>query len=52
MKIYSKDIIALVAILGGGYLLAIGHNGYVTAGLMMILGYYFTHRDKINGKKK
>ena len=46
MKIHAKDIIAGICIVGGGYLLSIGHDGFITTALALILGYYFTHREK------
>ena len=43
-KIYMRDIIALVALLGCGFLLYKGMDGYVAATATLIIGYYFSKR--------
>lgn len=51
-KIYPRDIIALVALLGCGFLLSKGMDGYVAAAATLILGYYFSKRVyEENGRK-
>lgn len=51
-KIGAKDIIALFAIASFVFLKAIEVNGFVDAGFMLILGYYFAKRveGKDNGE--
>lgn len=47
-KFYGRDIIALVALLGIGFLIYSGFNGWLQGIGALIIGYYFTHRDTIN----
>ncbi len=51
MKVYPKDILALIIVLGGGFLLYSGFNGWIQAVLAMIIAYYFARRENINGIK-
>ena len=46
MKIYARDIMALIVFLGGGYLLAIGHNGWIQGIIGLCVAYYFIRREK------
>ena len=44
MKIQPKDVIALVIILGIGFLKFNGYNGTLDGAIGLILGYYFVKR--------
>ncbi len=44
MKIHMRDIIAIIALLGCGFLLYKGMDGYVAAIATAIIGYYFSKR--------
>ena len=43
-KVYPKDIIALVVLIGCGILLYKGVDSFVSACATLILGYYFSKR--------
>ena len=43
-KIYIRDIIALVVLVGCGFLLYKGIDSFVTAIATCIIGYYFSKR--------
>ena len=45
MKIVVRDIIAAIVLVGGGFLMYSGHNGWIQGVLALCLGYYFTHRE-------
>lgn len=40
-RLEGKDIVAIVTILTGGVLIALGHNGAITMLLGTIVGWYF-----------
>jgi hypothetical protein len=42
--IYPRDIIALVVLLGCGFLIYCGKDGIITAISTLIIGYYFSKR--------
>jgi len=44
MKIYMRDIIALIVLIGCGFLLYKGVDSFVTAITTCIIGYYFSKR--------
>ena len=43
-KIYPRDIIAVIVIICGFIALALGADGFVTAILTFVIGYYFSKR--------
>ena len=50
-KLYARDIIALVFVTYGLYLISQGIDGFVTAFLFGILGYYFSKRYREEGNE-
>jgi len=51
-NIYPRDIIAVVVLLGCGFLLYRGVDSFITAAAALIIGYYFSKRVyEENGKK-
>jgi hypothetical protein len=52
MNIKPRDVIAAIALLGGGLLLYKGVDGFVTATVTLIIGYYFGRRQDIYEVKK
>ena len=43
-KIYPRDIIAVIVIISGFIALAAGADGFITAILTFVIGYYFSKR--------
>ena len=54
MKIYSRDIIAIILLLGGFFLIFKGFDGFITAMMALVIGYYFSKRvyEEANGEFK
>jgi len=50
MKIYTRDIIAVLSLGAIFYLIATGHNGWLQGVGAVIIGYYFSKRtyEEIN----
>lgn len=53
-KIYPKDIIAVIVVIGCFILLALGFNGWVQGVAALVIGYYFSKRvyEENNKEKK
>ena len=51
-KIYSRDIIAGIVLLGSFWLLSKGVDSYFTGLVTMIIGYYFSKRVYEENNKK
>ena len=52
-KIYPRDIIAVIVLIGCGFLLYKGIDSFVTAAATLIIGYYFSKRIyEENGRKE
>jgi hypothetical protein len=47
IKIYAKDIIAGIVIVGSFVLIALGKNSYLYPIVTLICGYYFAKREQI-----
>ena len=52
MKFQSRDVVAIVVLIGCFILLAMGVDSFVSAITTMIIGYYFSKRVYEEGQKK